>query len=101
MVTDKTIESLLLNKLSNITDIYLFSDGYNGDADKNDVLQVRRYLETISGFNSIVITEAAENKGLASSVISGVSEVVAKFGKVIVLEDDLLVSSNFLDFMKF
>ena len=96
-VTDKLYNKL--KKSNKETDIYIFSDGYKGDADKNDVLQVRRYLETISGFNSIVITEASENKGLASSVITGVSEVVAKFGKVIVLEDDLLVSSNFLDFM--
>jgi hypothetical protein len=36
---------------------------------------------------------------LANSIISGVTQVIEQYGKVIVLEDDLLTSPNFLDYM--
>lgn len=39
------------------------------------------------------------NQGLARSVISGVSEVVARFGRVIVVEDDLELAPTFLTYM--
>ncbi len=39
------------------------------------------------------------NQGLARSIISGVSDAVARFGRVIVVEDDLLVSPHFLRYM--
>jgi GT2 family glycosyltransferase len=47
----------------------------------------------------VTITESELNKGLARSVIHGVSEVLTKYDRVIVLEDDLITSSNFLEFM--
>lgn len=96
---DKLIESLLRNELSGQSDLYIFSDGYKGDIDKNDVLEVRKYLNKISGFRTIAIKCSIENNGLANSVINGVTEILNKYEKVIVLEDDLIVSSNFLDYM--
>jgi hypothetical protein len=98
-VPKETIESLLQNELSSQSELFIYSDGYKTDADKNDVVEVREYLKTIKGFKSVTIKEAEKNKGLASSIIGGVSDVVNKYGKVIVLEDDLIVSSNFLEYM--
>src|SRR5699024_3409085 len=43
--------------------------------------------------------KASTNKGLANSVISGVTKVIDKFGKVIVIEDDLISSTDFLSYM--
>ena len=40
-----------------------------------------------------------DNLGLAENIISGVSTVINKYGKVIVLEDDLLLSKKFLSYM--
>jgi hypothetical protein len=60
---------------------------------------VREYIYSISGFKSVNIICEAENKGLANSVISGVTTVLKTYDEVIVVEDDLLVSSNFLQFM--
>jgi hypothetical protein len=95
----ETIQSLLLNELSKYSDLYIYSDGYKCDAEKNEILEVRRFLRNITGFNTITIKESTKNKGLATSVIDGVTDILDKFEKVIVLEDDLIVSSDFLYFM--
>lgn len=96
---DKLIKSLLKNELSAQSKLYIFSDGYKNDIDKNDVLEVRKNLKQIQGFKNIIISEAEQNNGLANSVIYGVSNIIDKFGKVIVLEDDLIVAENFLTYM--
>jgi FkbM family methyltransferase len=95
----KTVESLKRNKLAKETKLYIFSDGIKGDSDQGGVSAVRRYIKKISGFSEIEIVEKEKNHGLASSIISGVSEILQKHGKVIVMEDDLVSSSFFLTFM--
>lgn len=97
--TEKCIESLQKNHLAKETDLYIFSDSYKGEEDFNSVSDVRNYIKKISGFKSVNIILREKNFGLANSIISGVSEVIKKAGKVIVLEDDLLSSQNFLDYM--
>jgi len=98
-ISYKTIESLLKNSLAKESELFIFSDGYKNEIDKKDVLEVRQYLKTIDGFKNINIFEAEKNKGLANSIIDGVTKVINEFKKVIVLEDDLIVSSDFLDYM--
>jgi len=53
----------------------------------------------LKGFKKVEIKEKEKNIGLANSIINGVTEIINKFGKIIVLEDDLVTSPNFLDFM--
>lgn len=96
---NKLIESLLNNKLSAQSELYIFSDSYKNDIDKNDVLKVRESLKKIRGFKNITINESNKNNGLADSVINGVTEIINRYKKVIVLEDDLIVADNFLDYM--
>jgi hypothetical protein len=79
--------------------LFVFSDGAKNTKSKDKINEVRNYLKTIEGFKSIQIYEAPVNKGLANSIIDGVTEIINKYGKVIVLEDDLITSPNFLDFM--
>lgn len=98
-VINETIDTLCANTLAIHSDLYIFSDGNKNEKDLADVEEVRKYLQAIEGFKSITIIESPENKGLANSIIDGVSSVVDKYGKVIVLEDDLLVSSDFLEYM--
>lgn len=96
---DKLIESLLKNSLASQSNLYIFSDGYKNDIDKQDVLEVRESLKKISGFKNITINKLNKNNGLANSVINGVTDIINKYEKVIVLEDDLVVSDNFLNYM--
>ena len=97
--TFKTIEALKQNYLAEESDIYIFSDGYKNEIDKRKVEEVRSIIKNITGFKKITVVEREKNIGLANSVISGVTEIVNKLGKVIVLEDDLITSPYFLQYM--
>lgn len=97
----KTIESLKANSESENSDLYIFVDGarpYKVD-EKEKVENVRQYVSQITGFKSLHYTFSETNKGLGASIISGVNQVINKYGRAIVLEDDLEVSKNFLAFM--
>lgn len=97
--TRRTVEALRANRLAPQSRLFVFSDGPKNDSARPAVDEVRRYVASIDGFASVDVTANDENHGLAASVISGVSQVVEEFNKVIVLEDDLLTSPYFLDYM--
>ena len=98
--TQQTIEALKSNNLAKWSNLYIFSDGPKDSVEsKIKVNNVRAYLTTITGFKKIDIIRSNENKGLANSVIQGVNHVFDKYNTIIVLEDDLVTSPNFLDFM--
>jgi len=85
--------------LADESELYIFSDAAKKIDDRNSIIHVRNYIHSITGFKKITIYEASENKGLANSIIGGVSKIIDQFDKVIVLEDDLVTSKNFLNFM--
>ncbi len=95
----QTIESLQKNKLANQTKLIIYSDNAAMPSHEEAVKEVRNYVKTISGFASVEIIEAKENKGLAKSIVEGVTEQVNKYDRVIVLEDDLISSPYMLTFM--
>lgn len=97
--TRKAVESLLKNEDTKDSDLFIFSDGPKTEEKRVAVEECRKYIHTISGFKSITIVEREKNWGLANSLIAGITEVVNKFGRVIVVEDDLIVSPYFLRYM--
>jgi hypothetical protein len=97
--TQQTLEALQKNELADQSDLIIYSDAPKNDQAWSQVQEVRDYLKTISGFKSIQIIEREENWGLAKSIISGVTETVNQYGKIIVLEDDIVTSPAFLSFM--
>lgn len=96
-----TIESLLENEEASLSDLFVFVDGPRKmvDGETEKVEQVRRYVESITGFHSLHYKFSEQNKGLANSVISGTTELFESFDRLIVVEDDLFVSHSFLRFM--
>ncbi|HSW61199.1 MAG TPA: sugar phosphate nucleotidyltransferase, partial [bacterium] len=96
--TEQTVEALKKNELASESDLFIFSDGPKVENDEN-VKKVREYIRSVRGFKSITIFEKDKNQGLANSIISGVTEIINKYGKVIVLEDDIVTSTRFLQFM--
>lgn len=94
-----TVEALQRNQFANKSDLYIFSDGPSEEVEIENVQTVREYLKTINGFKSVTIIERDINLGLAQSIISGVTEIVNKYSRIIVLEDDLITSPFFLKFM--
>jgi len=97
--TQQTIEALQQNYLAGESELFIFSDGARNESVKSNVQAVREYIKTISGFKSVEIIESENNRGLANSIISGVTNILEKFEKVIVLEDDLITAPNFMNFM--
>lgn len=95
----QTIEALQKNKLAEASELFIFSDGPKSETDKEKVLEVREYTKTITCFKSITITEREENLGLAQSIITGITEIINKYNRIIVLEDDLVCFPYFLKFM--
>lgn len=97
--TRLTLEALRKNHLSDSSSLYIFSDGYRNETDREEVIKVRELIRSVEGFAAIHIEEKSENVGLARNIIEGVTGVVNEHGKVIVLEDDLITSPYFLTFM--
>jgi hypothetical protein len=95
----RTVDSLKTNGLAKESELFIFSDGPRGEQNLDSVNMVRDYIKRITGFKSIRYFFSETNKGLASSVISGVSRVLQAYGSAIILEDDLVVTPNFLAFM--
>ena len=95
----RTVDSLKNNGLAEKSELFVFSDGPRGDQDFDAVNQVRDYIMEIKGFQSVKYFFSQPNRGLASSVIYGVSLVLQTYDSAIVLEDDLLVTPNFLAYM--
>jgi len=90
--TRKTLMALEANKLAEQSDIYIFSDAAKNAQDIDQVNKVRSILREPWKFKHIYIIERSQNKGLANSIIDGVTQVVEKHGTIIVLEDDLETS---------
>lgn len=97
--TQQTVEALKENILAKDSDLIVFSDAPKSEAHMEAVCEVREYIKTITGFKSVSIIERGQNWGLAKSIISGVTQLVNTYGRVIVLEDDLVTSPYFLKFM--
>lgn len=100
--TLKTLNALMNSKLSELTVLYIFSDGPRNEKDIKFVNEVKKCIHSIkkqNKFSEVHIHENNENKGLAKSVIDGVTQVFSKHNSVIVLEDDLIVSRDYLEYM--
>ncbi|HHY0530095.1 TPA: glycosyltransferase [Vibrio parahaemolyticus] len=97
--TQRTIEALKNNILASESELFIYSDAPKNDNDKLNVDQVRQQIEVVTGFKKVTIIKQSTNMGLAKSIIDGVTDIVNRYGKVIVLEDDLVTSPYFLKFM--
>ena len=95
----QTVDALGANKPAVSSNLFIFSDGPKNQDDIAAVNAIREYIRTISGFRSVTIREAETNQGLANSIIAGVTEVVNKYGRIIVLEDDIVTAPYFLQWM--
>lgn len=97
--TKLMLESLLACPECAESDLYVFMDEARNDAEAKDVEKVRALFDDIQGFRTVHPFPARMNKGMANSVIDGVTKVLSENDDVIVLEDDIVVSPDFLTFM--
>jgi hypothetical protein len=101
--TEQTLLSLINNDLADESVIYFFIDGCKTNANQEQIKKHEQVIDIIHKykvhFKESFVEISPHNKGLANSVIYGVTKVINKWGKVIVLEDDLVISIGFLQYM--
>jgi len=97
--TESVIDALLKNDLASDSILYVYSDDSKCLADEEGVHEVREYIKSIDGFRKVIIILREKNFGLASNMVSSVTEVLKKHGRAIILEDDDVPSRYFLDYM--
>jgi sugar transferase len=97
--TKQTVEALRANLYAKESVLYIYSDAPKTEAAAEVVQVVRDYLHTIDGFREVHIVLREENWGLARNIMDGVTQIVNQYGKIIVLEDDIVTSRYFLKYM--
>ncbi|MEM6298430.1 MAG: glycosyltransferase family A protein, partial [Bacteroidota bacterium] len=100
--TRRTLESLRNNTLADQSELYVFADGPKADASEEtqeNIAEVRRIVREIGWPSPIHFDEQETNRGLDNSIIHAVTMLTEKYGRVIVVEDDLVLGKGFLEFI--
>lgn len=100
--TLKTLKALKACNLADESELYIYADGPKENADILTLEQInktRKVIRSDRWCKKVVVKESETNKGLASSIIHATSEIVNAYGWVITIEDDVLVTKSFLQFM--
>jgi hypothetical protein len=97
--TQQTIGALQKNELASESELLIYADGAKNEKVSDQVSEVRNYIKEVDGFKKVTVIERDKNWGLANSIIDGVTQIVNKYGRVIVMEDDLVTSPFFLRYM--
>ncbi len=98
----RTLQALSKNDLAQESELFIYADGPKSNATEEQrakIAEVRRVIRQEPWCGKVRIIESEKNKGLADSIIGGVTETVNKYGRVIVLEDDICTSPGFLRYM--
>lgn len=106
----KTLEALANNDLANESQLFIYCDGAKEHfANTNQMEEHDAYIARIeetrmvahkaTGFKSVSVIERPQNIGLKANIVGAVTEIVNKYGRVITLEDDIVTSHGFLQFM--
>ena len=100
--TLKTLEALMQNELAEMSELFIFCDGPKADATKQDQERINKVRDLVKKKNwckKVTIRASHVNKGLADSIVEGVTQIVNQFGRIIVLEDDIVTAKGFLRYM--
>jgi acetyltransferase-like isoleucine patch superfamily enzyme len=100
--TLRVLESLRANNLAEESVLYVFADGPKKGATAQmleAIEQVRAIVTSQKWCGTVHTRFSVNNRGLALSIITGISQVLEGYDRVIVLEDDLVLATCFLDWM--
>ncbi len=96
------LQSLMNNPHAKNSKLYVFADGPKPGSDYKTLESIKEARQVIMEKNwcgEIKLIERDENLGLAKSIITGVNEILSNHDRIIVLEDDLILSTGFLEYM--
>ena len=98
--TRRTLEALARNTLASETEVYVFSDGSKDEKSQQEVEEVRRTVREFQGtFRAFQVVERPENYYLERNIMEGISEVLEHHDHIIILEDDIVTSPYYLQYM--
>jgi hypothetical protein len=100
--TKLVIDALAANKLSSKSKIYIFQDGLRPDASIDEIEQWKKtntLLKSINSFHDVIVDVSETNKGCGQAIVAGINKVLEENDRIIVVEDDILVSSTFITYM--
>jgi SAM-dependent methyltransferase len=100
--TEQTLVALEKNEFAQDSILYIYSDGVKdnvNDEENNKIQEVRTLIKKNWKFKKIHIVERDKNWGLAENVIDGITKMFGEYNKIIVLEDDIITSPNFISYM--
>ncbi|MDL2272549.1 methyltransferase, TIGR04325 family [Desulfovibrio sp. OttesenSCG-928-I05] len=95
----RTLSALTVSDLAAKSDICIYCDGPRNDDDIEGVAATRRVAASVSGFKSVHVVERPVNLGLSANTTSAISDVIGKYGKAVILDDDIYTAPYFLQFM--
>ncbi|WP_288907981.1 methyltransferase, TIGR04325 family [uncultured Desulfovibrio sp.] len=95
----RTLRALAANDLAAESRLTIFCDGPRNAKDKKRTDAVRAIAHAVEGFYSCNVIEQEKNCGLANSIIAGISDILQRDSRIIVLEDDLITSKYFLKYI--
>jgi GR25 family glycosyltransferase involved in LPS biosynthesis len=100
--TKQVLDKLVLNEEAKDSILYIYCDGAKENAGQvalDKINEVRALVKSESRFKQVLVKEQLKNKGLANSIIDGVTEIINKHGTAIILEDDIVPEKGFLQYM--
>lgn len=103
--TKMVLEALSNCDLKEHTDVIIYADGLKStatDKDKEDIEKTRQVLldyQSNHTFKSLELHLSDQNNGIAYSVKKGAKEQLDNYGKVIIMEDDIVPQKGFLKYM--
>lgn len=80
--------------------VLVFSDGARTTADDAAVREVREVANRFASRLSIELVARESNRGLCRSIEEGVSSMMDRFGRGVILEDDLVIQPGTLKFFE-
>lgn len=100
--TLRSLTAIKDSSLSKVSEIYIFCDGPR----ENETLESQRDIEAVRSVaqseqwcREVHLNFSETNKGVFNSITEGVTDVVNKHGRIIVVEDDIVMYPAFLPFM--
>lgn len=95
----RCIEALQQNPLANYSDLFILSDAPFCEAHAKGIEEIRTYIGGIEGFKTVTPFFREKNMGAHNSIVQGIRKVLDRYETFIFLEDDIVVSNDFLQYM--
>lgn len=100
--TESTLTALSKNLWADQSDLFVFCDGVKKDSTIEEIQKnkdVKKIITSRKWCKNVYLIERDSNLGLSKNITYGISEILKKYDKCIVLEDDIVPEIGFLEYM--